>query len=136
MKLMLQRNSHLLEGTMRNAAFAFVAASVLAAGTMIAAPTPASARCFGCAVGAGIAVGVIGSVIGGAIANSERQHEYWEHHEHWRHRAYYDDDYYEEPSVRYVPPDDAIDYCMRRFKSYDPRSGTYVGYDGYRHACP
>ncbi len=27
-------------------------------------------------------------------------------------------------------------YCMQRFKSYDPGSGTYLGYDGYRHSCP
>lgn len=26
--------------------------------------------------------------------------------------------------------------CAQRFKSYDPRSGTYLGRDGYRHACP
>jgi len=31
---------------------------------------------------------------------------------------------------------DAVGYCMRRFKSYDPGSGTYLGYDGYRHSCP
>ena len=33
-------------------------------------------------------------------------------------------------------PGGAVAYCMRRFKSYDPGSGTYLGYDGYRHACP
>jgi hypothetical protein len=27
-------------------------------------------------------------------------------------------------------------YCSQRFKSYDPRSGTYLGYDGLRHPCP
>jgi hypothetical protein len=27
-------------------------------------------------------------------------------------------------------------YCSQRFKSYDPASGTYLGYDGQRHACP
>ena len=27
-------------------------------------------------------------------------------------------------------------YCSQRFKSYDPASGTYLGYDGDRHACP
>jgi MFS family permease len=37
----------------------------------------------------------------------------------------------------YGPPSDsAVAYCLRRFKSYDPRSGTYLGYDGYRHPCP
>ena len=27
-------------------------------------------------------------------------------------------------------------YCSQRFKSYDPNSGTYLGYDGMRHPCP
>ena len=26
--------------------------------------------------------------------------------------------------------------CMRRFRSYDAYSGTYVGFDGMRHPCP
>ena len=26
-------------------------------------------------------------------------------------------------------------YCGRRFGSFDPRSGTYLGFDGYRHLC-
>lgn len=30
--------------------------------------------------------------------------------------------------------DDA--YCEQRFRSYDPASGTYLGYDGQRHPCP
>jgi hypothetical protein len=32
--------------------------------------------------------------------------------------------------------DDAVAYCLRSFKSYDPASGTYIGGDGYRHRCP
>jgi hypothetical protein len=31
---------------------------------------------------------------------------------------------------------DAAGYCAQRFRSYDPRSGTYLGYDGQRHPCP
>lgn len=27
-------------------------------------------------------------------------------------------------------------YCERRFRSYESASGTYLGYDGERHACP
>ncbi|WP_271585910.1 BA14K family protein [Bradyrhizobium sp. CCBAU 53415] len=27
-------------------------------------------------------------------------------------------------------------YCSQRYKSYDPSSGTYLGYDGDRHPCP
>jgi hypothetical protein len=105
---------------MRNIAFAVVAASVVAAWTMVGTSTPANARCRGCAVGAGIAAGVIGGlIIGGAIADSHRHH----------------DDYYDGPPPDDVP-DDAVAYCMHRFKSYDPDSGTYLGYDGYRHPCP
>jgi hypothetical protein len=26
-------------------------------------------------------------------------------------------------------------YCAQRYRSYDPASGTYMGYDGRRHAC-
>jgi hypothetical protein len=35
-----------------------------------------------------------------------------------------------------APGGDAVAYCMSRFRSYDPRSGTYLGYDGLRHSCP
>ena len=31
---------------------------------------------------------------------------------------------------------DVVAYCSQRFKSYDPGSGTYLGYDGNRHSCP
>ena len=27
-------------------------------------------------------------------------------------------------------------YCAQTYRSYDPRSGTYLGYDGLRHPCP
>ncbi len=31
---------------------------------------------------------------------------------------------------------DAVAYCARRFRSYNPNTGTYTGYDGYQHPCP
>ena len=34
----------------------------------------------------------------------------------------------------YVPAP-ARGHCAQRFKSYDPRSGTYLGTDGRRHIC-
>lgn len=40
--------------------------------------------------------------------------------------------YYEDGGA----PDGAVDYCMRRFRSYDPNTGTYMGNDGRRHPCP
>ncbi|SRR5579871_729313 len=27
-------------------------------------------------------------------------------------------------------------YCAQRYRSYDPASGTFMGYDGRRHPCP
>jgi len=74
--------------------------------------------------GAGIAAGVIGGMIlGGMIAS--------------QYPRYYYDDYPPYPAYRSYPMGDgAIDYCMRRFRSYDPHSMTYLGYDGLRHPCP
>ena len=33
-------------------------------------------------------------------------------------------------------PADQVGYCARRYRSYDPSTGSYLGYDGIRHACP
>ena len=49
---------------------------------------------------------------------------------------YYPAPYYADPGYYEEGPDGAVDYCMRRFRSYDPRTGTYLGNDGYRHPCP
>ena len=44
------------------------------------------------------------------------------------------------PPAGYVPvqppAEDAVAWCMQRYRSYDPRSGTFVGYDGIRRPCP
>jgi hypothetical protein len=55
--------------------------------------------------------------------------------------SYYDDSYgyYDDGVVAAGPPvgdDDAVAYCMQRYRSYDPASGTYLGNDGRRHPCP
>jgi hypothetical protein len=59
---------------------------------------------------------------------------------------YYDDYYYGDYGPDYYESDvavpvapvggDAVAYCESRFRSYDPASGTYLGYDGMRHPCP
>ena len=57
---------------------------------------------------------------------------------------YYDDVYaYDEvpgyavaPGPVYVAPGGDVASCAARFRSYDPASGTYLGYDGLRHPCP
>jgi hypothetical protein len=56
----------------------------------------------GAAIGAGVAIGIIG----GAIAADQARRS------------------------------NSVNYCLSRFRSYDPASGTYLGNDGYRHPCP
>jgi hypothetical protein len=53
--------------------------------------------------------------------------------------TYYDSGYYDDgAAVTVVPaaPGGDASYCAQRFRSYDPASGTYLGYDGQRHPCP
>ena len=30
---------------------------------------------------------------------------------------------------------DWMSYCFSRYRSFDPATGTYMGYDGRRHVC-
>ena len=78
----------------------------------VAAPTTAEARCFGCAVGAGVVGGIAaGAIIAGATAN----------------RGYYDGAYAYEPGYAYGPG-----YAYEPGYAYsEPVYGGY-GY-GYRH---
>jgi hypothetical protein len=52
--------------------------------------------------------------------------------------GYYDDSYAyaDDDAVGVVVGADDPASCAARFRSYDPRSGTYLGYDGLRHPCP
>jgi hypothetical protein len=34
------------------------------------------------------------------------------------------------------PAGDPVASCRQRFRSYDPKTGTYMGNDGQRHPCP
>jgi BA14K-like protein len=79
---------------------------------------------------------VAGAIIGGALAAPYYGYGYG-----------YPGPYYAGPPVVYGPPaavyggpapmaGDPTAYCMQRFRSYDPGSGTYLGYDQMRHPCP
>jgi BA14K-like protein len=55
--------------------------------------------------------------------------------------SYYDPGYayrggYYDRGYAAAPGGDDVAYCQQRFRSYDPASGTYLGYDGLRHPCP
>lgn len=81
-------------------------------------------------VGAGLATGLL---LGGIIGASP--------YYYGGPPAYYGPPVYYRP--RYYAPAygyryggrDWLDYCFSRYRSFDPRSGTYMGYDGRRHYC-
>lgn len=81
----------------------------------------------------GLATGLI---IGGAIAGSQPRYVEPD--------VYVEPDYYPEqrayrrPVVvpTYEPWTQSwYRYCSERYRSFDPRTGTYVGYDGLEHFC-
>jgi hypothetical protein len=116
-------------------AFAIPASALPAAGgSTISNSAPANVetvRCRGC--GWGIAAGVLGgALVGSAIANN---YYYGPGPYYYGPPGPY---YYGPPAPAYydAPPGDAVAYCARRYRSYDPRSGTFLGNDGYRHPCP
>ena len=78
---------------------------------------------------------VAGAVIGGALAS--QSYGYYGGSGYGPGYGYYDDGYYDEPAVAVAPVGgDDVEYCRQTYRSYDVRSGTYLGYDGLRHACP
>jgi hypothetical protein len=47
--------------------------------------------------------------------------------------GYYDDGGYYEDG--YNGGGDHVQWCLNRYRSFSPRTDTFVGYDGYRHCC-
>jgi BA14K-like protein len=77
-------------------------------------------RGFGWGLGAGL---LGGAIVGGALAAP----------------YYYGEPYYYPPAAYgpgYYPAPGSDAYCASRYRSYDPATGTYLGYDGVRHPCP
>ena len=83
-------------------------------------------RGFGWGLGAGL---LGGAIVGGALAAPYYYGEpyYYSYGEPY----YYGPGYYPAPGNG----GDAA-YCASRYRSYDPATGTYLGYDGVRHPCP
>lgn len=88
--------------------------------------------------GAGLGIGLAaGALIGGAIAAGANPY-YGPGYGYGY--GYGGPAYYPAPAPVVVAPGygggDAEAYCMRRYRSYDPASGTYLNYDGNRYPCP
>ncbi len=99
------------------------AAAIVIAGSTIMLPNVAHAQYHHGGGWGGFAAGAaVGAILGGMLA-----------------APYYGPGPYYYPAPGYYGGGyeaDAVRYCMQRFRSYDPGSGTYLGYDGYRHPCP
>jgi len=83
---------------------------------------------WGWGAGAGF---VTGAVVGSALANPYYYGPYY--------GPYYAPGPYYGPGPYYYGraySGDAVGYCMQRFRSYNPATGTYMGYDGRPHPCP
>jgi hypothetical protein len=104
--------------------------------------------------GVGIGAGfVAGAVIGGAIAGS-RPYGYGYGYgpgpygysayatPGYVQQGYVDQGYVDQGDEGYVavaPGGDGgsvVAYCAQRYRSYDPASGSFLGFDGLRHPCP
>jgi BA14K-like protein len=81
---------------------------------------------------------VAGAVIGGAVASQGYYGRPGYYYGDAPAQAYYDDQYYDDSATVAAVPEGGDDaaYCIQRYRSYDPQSGTYLGNDGYRHPCP
>jgi hypothetical protein len=82
--------------------------------------------------GMGVGLGIAGAILGGAVIASQ-PYGYRGYGPGYAYGPGYDPGY-----VSSSPSIDGgeIAYCQQRFRSYDPSSGTYLGYDGLRHPCP
>lgn len=87
-------------------------------------------------IGAGIAGFAAGALIGGAVAAGSGPYYGYGPDYGYDYGPDYGYDYAPGPVVVERSGGGAEAYCERRFRSYDPASGTYLGYDGLRHPCP
>jgi hypothetical protein len=79
--------------------------------------------------------GIAGALIGGAIIGATRPYGYYDPYGYdaYGYAPGYDQGY--AAASPYAGGRD-VAYCVRRFRSYDVASGTYLGFDGQRHPCP
>jgi hypothetical protein len=85
--------------------------------------------------GAGLGLAA-GAIIGGAILGATQPNGYYGYSGYDAGYAYapgYDQGYV---AVSPYAGGGEVAYCQQRFRSYDPASGTYLGFDGLRHPCP
>lgn len=100
--------------------------------------------------GAGFAVGAAAAGVATGAAIAAGSYGYGYDPSYYGDNYAYGPDYYGDsyafdtgPAVAFeqpVPVEGPVvgdaSYCAQRYRSYDPASGTYLGFDGLRHPCP
>lgn len=85
----------------------------IAAGAIAGTVEQSAAKKFSNGEVAAIA-GIGGFILGATIANGNRGPGYYGHYSSWERH---------------------VDRCYARYNTYDHRTDTFVGYDGYEHRC-
>jgi hypothetical protein len=140
-----------VENDMRSKLLGGVAALGLTASVVLATAAPASAAPWGWHGGGwhhggfGWPAAVAAGVVGGAVAAATSPLWAPGYYDYAPGYAYgpnysYDTEYAPAPYIASGPAvvaqNSDASYCAARFRSYDPASGTYLGFDGMRHPCP
>jgi hypothetical protein len=126
-------------------------ASVLVGATTLVAIAPASAhdhRRYRDNTGAVVAAGALGLAAGALLGSATRQADViyrYDEPRYVRPRPVYERPVrvYEQPRRVYVQRYASFEpwtrewyrYCSDRYRSFDPQSGTFMGYDGVRRFC-
>jgi len=123
---------------MRAKLLAGAAALALTTATVLASAAPASAAPWGWRHGWGWHGGwgwggaVAGGIIGGALAAATSPLWAPDYYNYYPGYAY-------APPVtayNYVAPGGNVAWCEAQYRSYNPATGMFLGYDGRYHPCP
>ncbi|MBO0661797.1 BA14K family protein [Jiella sp. MQZ9-1] len=126
------------------AASAVLATSLIGASTLSASADPYwhhrhHHHDSGAAIAAGIGGLAVGALIGSAVASDDYDAPPPPPPVYYRpervERVYRVEHVYDEPAPRRVYYGDHVTVCAETYRSYDPDTDTFVGYDGYRHRC-
>jgi hypothetical protein len=127
---------------MRSKLLSGTAALALTAATVLVSAAPASAawgwhggwhRGWGWGWPGAVAAGVVGGAVAAVTSPLWAPGYYGGYYDYYPGYAY--SPYYTAaPTV--VAQNDSVAYCQQRFRSYNPATGMYLGYDGQYHPCP
>ncbi len=88
--------------------------------------------------GRGAAIGGVAGAMGGAIGSSAKWRDTYNRAYRRCVQAHSQPAQYQQPVRRAAPPEGTqewIDYCARKYKSFDPQTGMYLAYSGKYRRC-